>query len=87
LGPSVAGKFSAIIVFFFLSDSEGHIPGFTNNIFPANSLDTFSVFANVGLILFMFIVGLELNIKLMKKNWYRVEIHVRLRLKENISDH
>ena len=54
----------------------GHIPGFTNNIFPQmspktaddpevilKSFDTFYVAANVGLIFFMFLMGLEWDAK------------------------
>jgi Kef-type K+ transport system membrane component KefB len=47
----------------------GHIPGFTATIFPKSSLDTFGVFANFGLIIFMFIVGMELNPRVMTYHW------------------
>lgn len=56
----------------------GHIPGYTAAIFPTqvyltptityNSVQTFVVIANVGLVLFMFMMGLELDQNLMRKN-------------------
>ncbi|KAF2070387.1 hypothetical protein CYY_008300 [Polysphondylium violaceum] len=39
----------------------GRIPGFTENIFPPESVTILSVFAQIGLIFFMFIIGLELD--------------------------
>lgn len=36
--------------------NTGHIPKYTNTIFPKQSLVTFSVIANFGLIIFMFMV-------------------------------
>ncbi|KAL6717665.1 hypothetical protein ACLMJK_005580 [Lecanora helva] len=53
LGPSVMGR----------------IPGFTDAIFPAASMPTLSMAANVGLILFLFLVGLEVDLRLMVSNW------------------
>ena len=56
----------------------GHIPHYTEKIWPqlgktANaklrSLDTFGVCANIGLIFFMFLMGLELESGLIKKVW------------------
>ncbi|KAG0149078.1 hypothetical protein CROQUDRAFT_669548 [Cronartium quercuum f. sp. fusiforme G11] len=47
----------------------GRIPHFTNAIFPAVSLPYLSLVANIGLVLFLFIVGLEVDFKLMLKNW------------------
>ncbi|EGG07951.1 uncharacterized protein MELLADRAFT_116152 [Melampsora larici-populina 98AG31] len=47
----------------------GRIPNFTNTIFPAISLPYLSLVANIGLVLFLFIVGLEVDFKLMLKNW------------------
>ncbi len=35
----------------------GHIDGYTENLFPASSLATFGVVANIGLIFFMFLMG------------------------------
>lgn len=47
----------------------GRIPHFTNAIFPKPSLPFLSLVANIGLVLFLFIVGLEVDFKLMRKNW------------------
>ena len=66
LGPSALGKLQEIN---FQSNSfEGRIHGYTEHLFPKSSLVVFSVFANIGLILFMFMVGLEIDTKLMRKN-------------------
>ncbi|PYH48069.1 Kha1p [Aspergillus saccharolyticus JOP 1030-1] len=59
LGPSVLGR----------------IPGFTEAIFPKASLPGLSLVANLGLILFLFLVGLETNLKFLISNW-RVAISV-----------
>ncbi|CAD6587157.1 MAG: K(+)/H(+) antiporter [Alectoria sarmentosa] len=53
LGPSVLGR----------------APGFTNAIFPAASMATLSTAANIGLILFLFLVGLEVDLRLLVRNW------------------
>ena len=53
LGPSVFGR----------------IPGFTDAIFPTASMPTLSMAANVGLILFLFLVGLEVDLRLLVSNW------------------
>jgi len=46
----------------------GYIPNYLDTIFPTHSLPIFNVFANFGLIIFMFLVGLELDTGLLKKN-------------------
>lgn len=46
----------------------GQIPGYTQTIFPAASLSHFTVFSSIGLILFMFMIGLEVDVKLMTRN-------------------
>ncbi|ORY87139.1 Sodium/hydrogen exchanger family-domain-containing protein, partial [Protomyces lactucae-debilis] len=46
----------------------GRIPGFSRSIFPPASLPNFNLVANVGLILFLFIVGLEVDMRLVVKN-------------------
>ncbi|OJA15696.1 hypothetical protein AZE42_08847 [Rhizopogon vesiculosus] len=46
----------------------GRIPGFTNHIFPADSLPYLSLVANIGLCLFLFIVGLEIDASIIKRN-------------------
>ncbi|KAI4241349.1 MAG: hypothetical protein LQ352_007469 [Teloschistes flavicans] len=53
LGPSVFGR----------------IPGFTNAIFPTASIPALSLAANLGLVLFLFLVGLEVDMRLLVSNW------------------
>lgn len=79
LGPSVFGKnFSLLastflvqlkltifLLFFFFS---GRIPGFTAHIFPPPSLPYLNLVATIGLIFFLFLVGLEVDFALFRKN-------------------
>ncbi len=51
LGPSVLGNY---------------FPEFSAFLFPASSLGNLGVMSQVGLILFMFVVGMELDLKLLK---------------------
>ncbi|OLN87045.1 K(+)/H(+) antiporter 1-like protein 2 [Colletotrichum chlorophyti] len=53
LGPSVFGR----------------IPGFTDAIFPRQSMAPFRLVANIGLVLFLFLVGLEINLTYLLRNW------------------
>lgn len=53
LGPSVMGR----------------IPGFTNAIFPSAAMPELSLVANLGLILFLFIIGLEVDLRFLISNW------------------
>ncbi len=53
LGPSVMGR----------------IPGFTDAIFPTESMPNLSLVANLGLVLFLFIVGLEVDLRYFVSNW------------------
>lgn len=53
LGPSIMGR----------------IPGFTAAIFPTASLPSFNLAANLGLILFLFLVGLEVDLRYLLSNW------------------
>lgn len=53
LGPSVMGR----------------IPGFTNTIFPPASIPNFTLVANLGLVLFLFLVGLEVDLRYLASNW------------------
>lgn len=46
----------------------GRIPNFTNTIFPASSLPILTLTSTLGLVLFLFIVGLEIDVRLMKRN-------------------
>lgn len=59
LGPSVMGR----------------IPGFTDAIFPAESIPNFTLVANLGLVLFLFLVGLEVDLRFLVSNW-RVALSV-----------
>ncbi|KAK5651574.1 hypothetical protein OQA88_11847 [Cercophora sp. LCS_1] len=59
LGPSVMGR----------------IPGFTATIFPPAGMAPFRLAANIGLILFLFLVGLEINLNYLLSNW-RIAISV-----------
>ncbi|PLW49197.1 hypothetical protein PCASD_03010 [Puccinia coronata f. sp. avenae] len=47
----------------------GRIPHFSHTIFPTSSLPFLSLVANIGLVLFLFIIGLEVDFKLFKQNW------------------
>ncbi|KAF3040235.1 K(+)/H(+) antiporter [Didymella heteroderae] len=53
LGPSVFGR----------------IPGFTESIFPAQSMTNLNLVANLGLTLFLFIIGLEVDLRFLLSNW------------------
>lgn len=53
LGPSVMGR----------------IPGFTQNIFAPDSMPVLNNVANIGLLLFLFLIGLEVDTRLFKHNW------------------
>jgi Kef-type K+ transport system membrane component KefB len=53
LGPSVIGR----------------IPGFTDAIFPTASIPVLNNVANLGLILFLFIIGLEVDMRVFFSNW------------------
>lgn len=53
------------------------IPGFKDTIFPTASMPNLSLVANLGLVLFLFLVGLEVNMRLFVSNW-RVALSVGL---------
>ncbi|KAF2721847.1 hypothetical protein K431DRAFT_64651 [Polychaeton citri CBS 116435] len=53
LGPSIMGR----------------IPGFTNTIFPKAAMPNLSLVANLGLVLFLFLVGLEVDLRYLVRNW------------------
>ncbi|KAK7470106.1 K(+)/H(+) antiporter [Stygiomarasmius scandens] len=46
----------------------GRIHGFRNAIFPDDGMPLLNLTANIGLVLFLFIVGLEIDTRLIKKN-------------------
>jgi Kef-type K+ transport system membrane component KefB len=47
----------------------GHIPGFTATIFPTSAMPNLSLVANLGLVLFLFLVGLEVDLRFLFSNW------------------
>lgn len=47
----------------------GHIPGFQDTIFPAASIPTLNLVATLGLVLFLFLVGLETDLRFLMSNW------------------
>lgn len=53
LGPSVMGR----------------IPGFSDAIFPKASIPNLNLVANLGLTLFLFIIGLEVDMRFLLRNW------------------
>ena len=53
LGPSIMGR----------------IPHFSNHIFPTNSLPMINLTSTIGLVLFLFLVGLEIDVRIVKKNF------------------
>ncbi|KAF9482445.1 cation/H+ exchanger [Pholiota conissans] len=46
----------------------GHIPHFRNAIFPLDSIPLLTLTANIGLVLFLFMVALEIDTRLLKRN-------------------
>lgn len=46
----------------------GHIPNFTSSVFPAASLPLLSLTATIGLVLFLFLTALEVDVRIVKKN-------------------
>lgn len=47
----------------------GRIPGFTDAIFPTESIPNLTLVANLGLVLFLFLVGLEVDLRFLVSNW------------------
>jgi Kef-type K+ transport system membrane component KefB len=47
----------------------GRIPGFSAAIFPAASIPNLNLIANLGLVLFLFLVGLEVDMRYLISNW------------------
>ncbi|EFX06136.1 K+/H+ antiporter 1 [Grosmannia clavigera kw1407] len=45
------------------------IPGFKANIFPTESMPILSNIANLGLIIFLFLTGLEVDLGMFRQNW------------------
>lgn len=55
----------------------GRIPGFKESIFPAASMSNLNLVANLGLTLFLFIIGLEVDLRFLLSNW-KVALNVGL---------
>ncbi|KAF6784608.1 sodium/hydrogen exchanger family protein, partial [Colletotrichum sojae] len=53
LGPSVMGR----------------IPGFRAAIFPTESIPNLTLVANLGLVLYLFLIGLETDVRFLVSNW------------------
>jgi Kef-type K+ transport system membrane component KefB len=47
----------------------GRIPGFTAAIFPTAAMPNLNLVANLGLSLFLFLVGLEVDLRCLVSNW------------------
>ncbi|ETS02514.1 Sodium/hydrogen exchanger family protein [Trichoderma reesei RUT C-30] len=47
----------------------GHIPGFREAIFPAASIPNLTLVANIGLVLYLFMIGLETDVRFLLSNW------------------
>lgn len=47
----------------------GRIPAFKHAIFPDASMPLLSLVANLGLVMFLFLVGLEVDIRMLLRNW------------------
>ncbi|ODV60156.1 Sodium/hydrogen exchanger [Ascoidea rubescens DSM 1968] len=46
----------------------GNIPNFSSNVFPSDSIPGLTLVANFGLILFLFLIGLEIDLNFIKNN-------------------
>ncbi|CAA7259372.1 unnamed protein product [Cyclocybe aegerita] len=46
----------------------GRIPHFRETIFPTDSIPILTITSNIGLVLFLFLVGLEIDTRLLKRN-------------------
>lgn len=55
----------------------GRIPGFSNAIFPTAAMPNLTLVANLGLVLFLFLVGLEVDMRYLVSNW-KVAVSVGL---------
>ncbi|KAF1974389.1 K(+)/H(+) antiporter-like protein 1 [Bimuria novae-zelandiae CBS 107.79] len=47
----------------------GRIPGFKAHIFPDAAMPQLNLVANLGLVLFLFIIGLEVDLRFLVSNW------------------
>lgn len=49
----------------------GRIPGFMDTIFPAPSLPFLNLIATLGLVFFLFQVGLEVDLQVIRQDWHK----------------
>src|SRR5690242_21941325 len=47
----------------------GRIPNFTNTIFPREAMAGFTLAGNIGLIFYLFLVGLGIDLRFLVRNW------------------
>ena len=59
---------SQLIHFILGPTAFGRIPGFSKHIFPPESIPYLSLVANIGLCLFLFLVGLEIDTAIVRRN-------------------
>jgi Kef-type K+ transport system membrane component KefB len=71
--PSVIGEIAAGIV-LGPSLSGIYFPEFSTVLFPEQSLGNLQLLSQVGLILFMFVVGMELDLKVVKNHVYEAVV-------------
>ena len=63
--PSVIGEIAAGII-LGPSFVGAYFPGLSASLFPAESLGNLQFLSQIGLILFMFVIGMELDLKILK---------------------
>jgi Kef-type K+ transport system membrane component KefB len=68
-GPSILGNKIIILMIIFYDIILGYAKGWSDAIWPTSSLKVFQLIANLGLIFFMFFLGLELDLNQIKANW------------------
>ena len=69
LGATFAPSWYIIRLTLYLGPTAfGRIPGFTEHIFPSQSLPYISLVAYIGLCLFLFLVGLEIDTAIIRRN-------------------
>lgn len=47
----------------------GRVPGFQKAIFPTESISNLSLVANLGLVLYLFLIGMETDVSFLVSNW------------------
>ena len=47
----------------------GRIPNFRASIFPDDSIPNLTLVANLGLVLYLFLIGLETDVRFLVSNW------------------